>query len=391
MLVWTWVQTGGSRAQEIVPQAETGSGPLVSGLFRQPAPSSRKDSEIPLFGDQARSAFVVPLQPDRFATAANGAADLASRIVAAEGGPEPNPVSSAAGYGQFLRGTCLEMFTRAYPRLARQLSDEQILALRVVKPLAIELTGHYTQQNASSLRRIGLPATDASLSLAHFVGAAGAINILASPPDELVENVLGRAVVMTNPFMKEMSAEGLHRWAAGRVGTPEAPPRRFGAQSRFEPELEPLKPSEDFLVDGRTPASRALADNRNATAKLQGILEADAKIGAGGAAQLGLAATIWLASAGVDPAALLRADPAALKAFEKSAARLVIETVRSLATRPAYRELKPLGGSALQRTVTRDIAFALITKMRRENATIIAILRHRRGGGAGAGLARGGA
>lgn len=343
-------------------------GSLVSGVNFAAAPA-------------AGSATLLA-RPDDLPAGSAPMAGLASRLVLAEGGPEPNSASSAAGYGQFLRNTWLEVFGRTYPRLARQLTQEQILALREVRPLAVELTGHYAQQNASSLRRFGLPATEASLSLAHVVGAAGAINVLASRSGEPVENLLGPGAVAANRFMKEMTAGGLREWAAERIAAPAAPPpARTGVGLRLEPELEPLKPSEDFLVDGRTPASRALTENRDATAKLQGLLEADAKIGAGGAAQLGLAAATWLASAGIDPDALVRADPAALKAFERSGARLVTETVRSLATRPAYRELKPLGGSALQRSVVRDIALALVAKMRRENATITAVVRHRRGAG----------
>jgi hypothetical protein len=341
-------------------------GSLVSGANFGVAPTSNADILWP--------------RPDAVPPIFSSMAGLASRLVLAEGGPSPNSASSAAGYGQFLRGTWLEVFGRTYPRLARQLTEEQILALREVRPLALELTGHYAQQNASSLRRLGLPATEGSLSLAHFVGAAGAINVLGSHPDAPIETVLGHDVVTANPFIREMSAGGLRRWAAERIGAPAAPLRRPAARSRFEPEPEPLKPSEDFLIDGRTKASQALTGNRDAIAKLQSLLDADAKIGTGGAAQFGPATAAWLDSAGIDPNALLRADPAALKTFEKSAARLVIETVRSLAKRPTYGELKPLGGNTVQRTVARDIAFALIAKMRRENETIFAIQRHRRTG-----------
>jgi len=45
---------------------------------------------------------------------------LAARIVAAEGGPGQNPWSSAAGYGQFLSGTWLEIFRRTYPQLSQE-------------------------------------------------------------------------------------------------------------------------------------------------------------------------------------------------------------------------------------------------------------------------------
>jgi hypothetical protein len=87
-----------------------------------------------------------------------GFGDLGARIIAAEGGPGRNPLSSAAGYGQFLSGTWLEMFERAYPQVAQTMTREQILALRDIKPLAEDLTNRYAQASAATLRSVGLPA-----------------------------------------------------------------------------------------------------------------------------------------------------------------------------------------------------------------------------------------
>jgi len=76
---------------------------------------------------------LLPEVPRSIITDACELRPLAARIVAAEGGPGQNPWSSAAGYGQFLSGTWLEIFRRAYPQLAQIMSREQILALREVK------------------------------------------------------------------------------------------------------------------------------------------------------------------------------------------------------------------------------------------------------------------
>src|SRR5260370_6678402 len=67
-------------------------------------------------------------------------AEFSARIIAAEGGPARNPLSSAAGYGQFLSGTSLEMFGHAYPHVSQTMTREQILALRDIRPLAQDLT-----------------------------------------------------------------------------------------------------------------------------------------------------------------------------------------------------------------------------------------------------------
>src|SRR6516165_932936 len=111
-----------------------------------------------------------------------GLGDLGARIIAAEGGPGRNPLSSAAGYGQFLSGTWLEMFERAYPQVAQTMTREQILALRDIKPLAEDLTNRYAQANAATLRGVGLPATAGELSLAHAIGPRGAVSVLTAEP-----------------------------------------------------------------------------------------------------------------------------------------------------------------------------------------------------------------
>lgn len=333
-------------------------------------------------------------KPDEFAPTVSATAGLASRIVAAEGGPGANTASSAAGYGQFLRGTWLDMFARTYPQLAQKLSSDQILALREMKPLALELTSRYAQENALSLRRVGLSPTEAGLSLAHVVGPGGAINILVSRHDEPVENVLSPEAIAANPFMKEMTTGTLQRWAMNRVQLPAEVAQAKRAAPRSEDEIEPLKPSEDFRIDGQTKASQALAENRNAVAALQNLLDAASKIGTGSGARLGPSTVAWLNSIGVDRAELLLADPTTVRIFNKGALRLVLNTIHGLTARPAYREFKIIESNAgargqLRPAVIRDVASTLVGKLGRETTTITAIVRHRRGVGAG-GLGVGG-
>src|SRR6267378_2992612 len=90
---------------------------------------------------------IAPSQTRAFEPVGNADAlgDLGARIVAAEGEPGRNPLSSAAGYGQFLSGTWLEIFRRAYPHVAQIMSPDQILALRAIRPLAEDLTDRYAQ------------------------------------------------------------------------------------------------------------------------------------------------------------------------------------------------------------------------------------------------------
>ncbi len=392
MLSWAIVHTGESWAEDTPPPPRTGS--LVSGLFSTPPASSEKDLPTGLFGGPMVNADLFLSRPDEFAPAIAAPASLASRIVAAEGGPGANSASSAAGYGQFLRGTWLDMFARTYPQLAQRLNSDQILALREVKPLALELTGRYAQENAFSLRRARLSATEASLSLAHAVGPAGAINILISRQDQPVENVLSADAIAANPFMKEMTAGMLQRWAINRVRVPAEVPQPKRAAPRLEDELELLQPSEDFRIDGQTKASQALAENRKALAALQNLLDAASKIGAGSGMQLHLSTAAWLDSIGIDPTQLLLADPNAVRAFNKAAGRFVLDTIRSFAIRTTYREFKSIESKAgargeLPPAIIRDVVSTLLEKMRRENTTIVTIVRHRRSISAGRPVAEG--
>jgi hypothetical protein len=374
MLIGTLMLAGEVSAGE--PSLLPGTPSLASGLFRTPPGSRDKSARSNLFADRIGYVDI------------DEVAGLASRIVAAEGGPAANSASSAEGYGQFLRGTWLEVFARSYPRLAQQLSNEQILALREVKPLAVELTSRYAQDNALRLRRVGLPATDATLSLAHVTGAGGAIDVLVSHPEEPLDNVLSAEAISANPFMKQMTAGELQRWAFDRIRLPVEPAQPKRAKPRVDEEIEPLNSSEDFRIEGQTKASQALAENRRAIAGLEHLLQAASQIGAGSTTSLDPSTEGWLNSVGIDPARLLLADPTNVRIFNEAAARLVLDTIRSSAIRAAYREFKPIESNAgtrgeLRPTVIRDVASALAEKMHEESATIIAIVRHRRGAGAG--------
>ncbi len=188
---------------------------------------------------------------------ADGLGDLSARIIAAEGGPGRNPLSSAAGYGQFLSGTWLEMFGRAYPQVAQTMTREQILALRDIKPLAEDLTNRYAQANAATLRSVGLPASAGELSLAHAIGPHGAVSVLTAEPARPAAELLRPEAIAANPVLKEMTASTLRQWAMLRVKAPAELSPEAGA-SKVQPTIEPLGPADDFRVDERTKASAAL-------------------------------------------------------------------------------------------------------------------------------------
>ena len=314
---------------------------------------------------------------------ADGLGDLGARLIAAEGGPGRNPSSSAAGYGQFLSGTWLEMFGRAYPQVAQTMTREQILGLREIRPLAVDLTNRYAQANAATLRSVGLPASAGELSLAHAIGPRGAVSVLTAEPARPAAELLRPEAIVANPVLKEMTASTLRQWAAIRVKAPAERSLEGGAPKAQTP-IEPLRPADDFRVDERTKASEALVTNHNAGAVLQDLVDALAKVGGGNGVQLRAPTAAWLLSVGVEPSELLRGEPAAVRIFDRAASRALLDTIRDISDRPAFGEFKPIEIRAaargeLPRGITRALAIALLDKMREESATITKIVQHRRG------------
>jgi hypothetical protein len=330
-----------------------------------------------LFGASIAASSTSALEPIRDAD------DLGARIIAAEGGPSRNRLSSAAGYGQFLSGTWLEMFGRAYPQVAQTMTREQILALRDIRPLAEDLTNRYAQANAATLRSVGLPASAGELSLAHAIGPRGAVSVLTAEPARPAAELLRPEAIVANPVLKEMTASALRQWATLRVKAPAERSVEDGAP-KVEGPIELLRPADDFRIDERTKASEALVTNHNAGAVLQDLVDAFSKVGRGNAAQLRPSTVAWLLSVGIEPSELLHGEPTAVRIFDRAASRALLDAIRDISDRPAFGEFKPIGIRAavrgeLPRGVTRALAIALLDKMREQSATITKIVQHRRG------------
>jgi hypothetical protein len=284
--------------------------------------------------DTAADLLAGPLA-GRMVPPVGSAADLAVRVVAAEGGPGRSSTSSAAGYGQFLRTTWLDVFGRAYPDIARMLSSDQILALRYVKPLALDLTSRYARENAATLVREGLPATDTALSLAHAVGAGGAMTILTASPRAPVADLLSPQAIAANPVFTRMTADDLQGWAANRIGGGGAVPQPSEPAANPVPTLEP---GEDFLVDKKTMASEVLRTNHAMISRLRG----------------------------------------------EPAAAALLDAIETVSHRSGYGQFHMLARRARETgrfpaDLVRDLTRVLIGKMEEENATILGIAQHRHG------------
>lgn len=320
-------------------------------------------------GNAALNAAVAVLLPDKAIPSVDRHHNLALRIVTAEGGPGPNPVSSAAGYGQFLRGTWLEVFGRAYPDIAQKLSPEQILALREVKPLAVDMTERYAQENAKVLLQQGIETTDAVLSLAHTIGSGGAAKVLAAQQHQPVRELLSLRAISANRPFAEMTADDLQRWAGDRVaiaGATPPVPSAGAAAPRSEPSYVL---AADYRTEGGRMASAVLRENQAHIARLAPILETRLAIDRDNPARPNTAVHV---RSNVKPA-----SDAGKSADREAIADVIAAVVR----RPGYERFSTLSKTAQQLdrltpSVLHSLALVLANKLHEENETLVRRSRH---------------
>jgi hypothetical protein len=146
---------------------------------------------------------------------------VVNRIIGNEGTGQ-NPRSSAVGVGQFLDGTVRSLYKSHY---GKDLSPEQIAAVKQDPATMRALTQTYVQDNASSLSKAGLPVTPGTLYGAHYLGAAGVKSVLTADPNTPLSNLaILRPALNSNPELTHMTASGfiatMNQRMAGQGPTP---------------------------------------------------------------------------------------------------------------------------------------------------------------------------
>ena len=145
---------------------------------------------------------------------------LVNRIVHVESGGNArakNPLSSAAGLGQFIKSTWLRMMRTYRPELFKSMSEAEILELRYDPTMARQMVGSLARENEARLRAHGHSITAGRLYLAHFLGPEGAHLALAAPQEALVANVLGGPVISANPFLTGKDCAYVVAWAEKKM------------------------------------------------------------------------------------------------------------------------------------------------------------------------------
>lgn len=129
-----------------------------------------------------------------------------------------NKNSSAAGLGQFIDSTWLNMIKTYRPDVAEGRSREQVLALKTDPKLSREMTEKYVMQNSQRLQAAGLPVNVRNLYLMHFAGESKGIQILKSDPSASVASVLGDKAIRANGFLRGKTIKQTIEWAEKAMG-----------------------------------------------------------------------------------------------------------------------------------------------------------------------------
>jgi hypothetical protein len=125
------------------------------------------------------------------------------------------------------------------PNDGRLDNDQQMRAMRAL-----------TKENAASLRKNGLPVTEATLYLAHFAGAGGAAKLLSADPGARAE-VLFPAEAKANPrhFVGKTVGEAIASLTKGMDGQP----------IKVGPEYASLSPEQRIVLERQ---ARSAADQQ---------------------------------------------------------------------------------------------------------------------------------
>jgi tape measure domain-containing protein len=164
------------------------------------------------FGELYKATQLYNQGLDRIVSGSLGANSSFVDIVAGvESGGDPNAKnsnSSATGLGQFITSTWIRMFKQYFPEVVNGFAasgiqgdalNERILQYRKDPAVSKQMIALYAQENARYLAAQGISASNATLYLAHFLGAGDAAKVINAPASTPVADVVNSNSVAANP------------------------------------------------------------------------------------------------------------------------------------------------------------------------------------------------
>lgn len=173
---------------------------------------------------------------------------------AESGGSDAAAAATSSAYGryQFLQKTWLDSYRSTFGETGE--SRAAILAKRADGAVQDRVMATFTAANVAQLRRAGVPVDDASVYLAHFLGAGDAIKVLKAAAGTPVGNLVSAASIKANAavFARAGSAGELIDWAHGKMGG--APGERLAAGADMRPDApDAARPLVDLPDRGAEP------------------------------------------------------------------------------------------------------------------------------------------
>ncbi|WP_116087325.1 peptidoglycan DD-metalloendopeptidase family protein [Tropicimonas sp. IMCC34011] len=145
------------------------------------------------------------------------------RVESAGNARAKNKLSTATGLGQFIESTWIRMMQTYRPDLVASLSRAELLDLRFDPTISREMVTNLAREGESYLRARGHHITAGRLYLCHFLGAAGAHQVLSAPDDAALVAVLGQPVIGANPFLRGRNVAYVKAWAEKKMSGSGAP------------------------------------------------------------------------------------------------------------------------------------------------------------------------
>ncbi|WP_287459188.1 hypothetical protein [Sphingomonas sp.] len=142
-----------------------------------------------------------------------------SRVRQAESGGDDtarNSRSTATGRYQVVDRTWLRV-ARDLPE-AKGMTDAGLLGMRDHPVWQEKVMDRLGAEYRSALSRIGAPEDAGNLYLMHFAGTGGGAKILRAAGDTPIEEILSKAAIDANPFLRGKTADDVIDWAHARVG-----------------------------------------------------------------------------------------------------------------------------------------------------------------------------